>query len=159
MSRTIHVDVSPLCEERDIEEISHAFKKVARAVIASDRVRVGVVGGGLVAQAMHIPNLAALTSRFQLVGLAEPSETVRTALGARYGIAGLHADYRALLDAGGLDAVVIASPAGTHAEVALAALDAGLHVLSRSRCASPLPTPTRSSPPATVQPASSRWRR
>ncbi len=91
-------------------------------------VRVGVVGGGLVAQAMHIPNLAALRDRFALVALAEPSETVRTALGARYGIAGLHADYRSLLDAGGLDAVVVASPAGTHAEVVLSALDAGLHV-------------------------------
>ena len=53
---------------------------------------------------------------------------MREALGARYGIAGLHADYRALLDAGGLDAVVVCSPAGTHAEVVLAALDAGLHV-------------------------------
>ena len=91
-------------------------------------IRVGVVGGGLVAQAMHIPNLAALPDRFQLAALAEPSATVREALGARYGIAGLHADYRALLDAGGLDAVVVCSPAGTHAEVVLAALDAGLHV-------------------------------
>jgi 8-amino-3,8-dideoxy-alpha-D-manno-octulosonate transaminase len=34
LGRTIHVDVSPLCDERDIEEISHAFKKVTRAVIA-----------------------------------------------------------------------------------------------------------------------------
>ena len=34
LERTIHVDVSPLCDERDIEEISHAFKKVTRAVIA-----------------------------------------------------------------------------------------------------------------------------
>jgi 8-amino-3,8-dideoxy-alpha-D-manno-octulosonate transaminase len=34
LSRTIHVDVSPLCEEQDIQEISLAFKKVARAVIA-----------------------------------------------------------------------------------------------------------------------------
>jgi predicted dehydrogenase len=91
-------------------------------------VRAGVVGGGLVAQAMHIPNLAALRDRFALVALAEPSETIRSALGARYGVAGLHADYRSLLDAGGLDAVVVASPAGTHAEVVLAALDAGLHV-------------------------------
>jgi len=93
------------------------------------RVRIGVVGGGLVAQAMHIPNLAARPDRFQLVGLAEPSETVRSALGARYGIGGLYPDHRALLEAGGLDAVLIASPAGTHAEVVLAALDAGLHVL------------------------------
>lgn len=89
---------------------------------------MGVVGSGLIAQAMHLPNLAADRERFELVGLAEPSETVRTALGARYQIAGLHADYRALLDAGGLDAIVVCSPAGTHAEVVLAALDAGLHV-------------------------------
>jgi 8-amino-3,8-dideoxy-alpha-D-manno-octulosonate transaminase len=34
LGRTIHVDVSPLLDEQDLEEISHAFKKVARAVIA-----------------------------------------------------------------------------------------------------------------------------
>jgi predicted dehydrogenase len=89
------------------------------------RLRVGVVGGGLVAQAMHLHHLAALRDRFELVGLAEPSETVRTALGARYGIVGLHADYRGLLDAGGLDAVVVSSPAGTHAAIVLGALEAG----------------------------------
>src|ERR1044071_10316897 len=69
-------------------------------------VRVGVVGGGLVAQAEHIPYLSALRDRFTLAALAEPSRTVREALGARYGIASLHADHRAMLDAGGLDAVV-----------------------------------------------------
>jgi len=91
-------------------------------------VRVGVVGGGLVAQAEHIPYLTALRDRFTLAALAEPSLTVRDALGARYAIARLHDDYRGLIDAGGLDAVVVCSPAGTHAEVVLAALDAGLHV-------------------------------
>ena len=91
-------------------------------------VRVGVVGGGLVAQAEHLPYLSSLRDRFSLVGLAEPSLAVREALGARYGIAGLHADYRTMFDAGELDAVVICSPHGTHAEVVLAALDAGLHV-------------------------------
>ena len=91
-------------------------------------VRVGVVGGGLVAQAEHIPYLSALRDRFSVVALAEPSRTVREALGARYGIAGLYDDHRAMLDGGGLDAVVVCSPAGTHAEVVLAALDEGLHV-------------------------------
>jgi predicted dehydrogenase len=91
-------------------------------------VRIGVVGGGLVAQAEHLPYLSSLRDRFTLAALAEPSTTVREALGARYGIGGLYPDYRGLLDAGGLDAVVICSPAGTHAEVVLAALDAGLHV-------------------------------
>jgi predicted dehydrogenase len=91
-------------------------------------VRVGVVGGGLVAQAEHLHYLAAQRNLFELAALAEPSRTVREALGARYGIAGLHADHRELLDAGGLDAVVVCSPAGTHTRVVLDALDAGLHV-------------------------------
>ncbi len=91
-------------------------------------VRVGVVGGGLVAQAEHLPYLSALRDRFTLTALAEPSATVREALGARYSIAGLYEDYRSLLDAGSVDAIVICSPAGTHAEVVLAALDAGVHV-------------------------------
>jgi predicted dehydrogenase len=91
-------------------------------------VRVGVVGGGLVAQAEHLPYLSSLRDRFSIAALAEPSRIVGDALAARYGIAGVHADYRSLLDAGGLDAVVVCSPHGTHAEVVLAALDAGLHV-------------------------------
>ena len=91
-------------------------------------LRIGVVGAGLVAQAEHIPYLSSLRDRFTIAALAEPSQTVREALGARYGIDDLHAEYRAMLDEGGLDAVVVCSPAGTHAEVVLAALDAGLHV-------------------------------
>jgi predicted dehydrogenase len=87
---------------------------------------VGVVGGGLVAQAMHLPYLAEKRDRFTIAALAEPSRTVREALGARYGIRSLHEDHRGLLDE--VDALVVCSPAGTHAEIALAALDAGLHV-------------------------------
>jgi predicted dehydrogenase len=91
-------------------------------------VRVGVVGAGLVAQAEHLPYLSALRDRFTIAAIAEPSLTVRETLGARYGVPGLYPDYRSMLDAGGLDAVVVTSPAGTHADVVLAALDAGLHV-------------------------------
>jgi predicted dehydrogenase len=90
-------------------------------------LRVGVVGGGLVAQAMHLHYLAAKPKLFSIAALAEPSPRVREALGARYGIAGLYADYRELLDAGAVDALVVCSPAGTHAEIVVAALDAGVH--------------------------------
>lgn len=89
---------------------------------------MGVVGGGLVAQAMHLPYLAQFRDRFELAALAEPSEPVRAALAARYAISSTHPDFRALLEAGALDAIVICSPTGTHAEIVLDALDAGLHV-------------------------------
>ena len=92
-------------------------------------LRIGVVGGGFVAQAVHLPWLAELTCRFEVVALADPSRRVRQRLGARYGIAGLYADHRRLLEHADLDAVLICSPNATHAAVVLDALAAGLHVL------------------------------
>ena len=98
------------------------------------QLRIGVIGGGMVAQAMHLPYLSELADRFRIEGLAEPSLKVREALAARYGIPRPVADWRSLVDGGDLDAVLIASPAGTHIEIILAALDAGLHVF----CEKPL---------------------
>jgi predicted dehydrogenase len=97
-------------------------------VSESTRVRIGVVGCGMVAQAEHLPYLSELQTRFELVAVADPSRIVREAVAARYGVPGVHEDFRGLLDAGGLDAILIASPAATHAEVVLSALSAGLHV-------------------------------
>jgi predicted dehydrogenase len=91
-------------------------------------LKIGVVGGGLVAQAEHLPYLSALRDKFALTSLAEPSQTVREALGARYGIPKLHADHQGLFEDDVLDAVLVCSPAGTHAQVVIDALEAGLHV-------------------------------
>jgi predicted dehydrogenase len=91
-------------------------------------LRVGVVGAGLIAQAAHLPNLARLPGRFQLVAIADPSARCREALGARFG-ASAFADWRTMLERSELDAVIVCSPNATHAEVTLAALAAGAHVL------------------------------
>ena len=91
-------------------------------------MRIGVVGCGMVAQAMHLQNLLQLHDRFQIAALADPSRSVREAMAARYGVSAVHPDHRSLLDAGGLDAILVASPAATHADVTVDALEAGLHV-------------------------------
>ena len=44
------------------------------------KLRVGVIGGGLVAQVEHLPNLIALPDLFDVVGVADPSAKVRTPL-------------------------------------------------------------------------------
>ncbi|MDQ3890792.1 MAG: Gfo/Idh/MocA family oxidoreductase [Actinomycetota bacterium] len=92
------------------------------------RVRIAVVGGGLVAQAMHLHYLAHMSERFELAAVVDPSATVREALRRRYGLEAAYAGYRELLDGTRLDALLISSPAQTHAEVTLAALERGLHV-------------------------------
>jgi Oxidoreductase family, NAD-binding Rossmann fold len=93
-----------------------------------NRVRVGVIGCGMVAQAEHLPNLLQLSDRFEIAALADPSAKVRDAMALRYSVSRVYPDFRELLDAGHLDAVVISAPAATHAEVAVEALDAGVHV-------------------------------
>jgi predicted dehydrogenase len=97
------------------------------------RLRVGLVGAGLVGQAMHARHLWDESERFDFVALADASPVVREAVGARYSVAERHPDVTPLLGLG-LDAIVCAVPDAFHAEVALAALEAGVHVL----CEKPL---------------------
>ncbi|TML60880.1 MAG: Gfo/Idh/MocA family oxidoreductase [Actinobacteria bacterium] len=92
------------------------------------KLRIGVVGGGLVAQAMHLHFLAHMSDRFELVAVADPSATVRESLQRLYNLEATYTDHAQLLDDAKLDALVICSPAQTHAEATLAALDRGLHV-------------------------------
>jgi predicted dehydrogenase len=95
----------------------------------SERLRTAVVGGGLIAQAIHLPNLARLADEFELVAIADVSARVADGLAAQYAPARAYTDWRTLLGDERLDAVVVCSPHATHAEVALAALDRGVHVL------------------------------
>ena len=94
--------------------------------MAGARLRVGVLGGGLIAQVEHIPTLRLLRDRFDPRCASDPSPAVRAALESRFGLA-TFADARELL-AEQLDAVVICAPDAWHAELALAAIEAGMHV-------------------------------
>jgi predicted dehydrogenase len=92
-------------------------------------VRIGVVGAGLVAHAVHLPLLRELDDRFDVVAVADPRPESRADAARRFGVPHAYADHRELLAAGALDAVLICSPNGTHAGAVLDALDAGVHVL------------------------------
>jgi predicted dehydrogenase len=92
-------------------------------------VPIGVVGTGLVAQAVHLPLLQRLDSCFRLAGLAEPDARVRRSVASRHGIASAYADHRSLLETGDVEAVLVCSPDATHAQVVVDALEAGVHVL------------------------------
>jgi predicted dehydrogenase len=99
------------------------------------RVRVALVGAGLVGQAGHVISLAEDRNRFELVAIVDPSATVRTAVAHRHRVPHTAADLDEAL-AFGLDAVVVAVPDPAHRDVCVAALTAGLHVF----CEKPLAT-------------------
>ena len=94
-----------------------------------EKLRVGVVGCGLITQLAHLPALTALRERFEVTALADPSARTREEIARRHGVARAYARHEELLERGGVDAVLVASPNGTHAQVALDALAAGAHVL------------------------------
>lgn len=93
------------------------------------RLRVGVVGLGWAGR----QHLAAWAGRddAELVGLAGQEPDALDQLAEQYAIvpAGRFADWRALIAAGDLDALSIATPTALHAPIAVAALDAGIDVL------------------------------
>lgn len=90
-------------------------------------MKVGIIGCGTIAQRVHIPVLSRLPGA-ELVALAETDRGRREAAGRSVPSAALFADYAELLAGPGLDAVVISVPPALHAEVALKALERGLHV-------------------------------
>jgi predicted dehydrogenase len=108
----------------------------------SEQLRIGVVGCGRMG-GFHIRNYTQLDCA-QLVAVADPSEeSRRRALGdsrvAEYD------SWREMIEFGAaeLDAVSIACPSEFHAEVALEALAAGLHVLVEKPIATTLPDALR----------------
>jgi predicted dehydrogenase len=100
--------------------------------VTDRRVRIGVVGAGLIAQVEHIPNLLHLRELFDLVAVADPSAHVRQAISERYGIRTVPGVPELLEQP--LDAVLVAAPDPLHGDIAVTALDAGLHVF----CEKPL---------------------
>jgi predicted dehydrogenase len=101
-----------------------------RGLSGNPRVRVGVVGLGLIGQIAHLPNLTRLSDSFVVTHVSDLSDSIMTAVAA-----GLPGTPRCSVDAADLmadpevDAVLLLTP-GAHAPLAEAALRAGKHVLS-----------------------------
>ena len=64
-----------------------------------------------------------------LVAGADPDSSARLAFSTRWGLSPLYADYQQMLDAERLDLVSVCVPTPLHAEVVLAAADAGVRAI------------------------------
>ena len=93
------------------------------------QLRIGIVGCGEVSQIIHLPTLTQLHQQFEVTALCDVSGAVLEAVGEQWRVARRLGDYRDLVALRDLDAVLVANPDAYHADVTLAALAAGKHVL------------------------------
>jgi predicted dehydrogenase len=92
-------------------------------------LQVGIVGCGEVTQLMHLPSLLQLNDKFQVTALCDVSPKVLEGVGSIWNVAKRFRDYHELVEQADVGVVLIANPNPYHAEVALAAIAAGKHVL------------------------------
>lgn len=101
--------------------------------------RIGIIGFGFMGR-IHLRSYLS-TGRARVVAVADPRDdcltretpagNIETSAGGQFDLKSLtcHADYRDLLDDDSIDAVSICSPTRQHVDMAIAALEAGKHVL------------------------------
>jgi predicted dehydrogenase len=106
---------------------------------ANERIRVGVIGSGSNAED-HLKALIGLADQDN-VEIAAVCDVYQPRLdrAAAIALARPYKDYRGLLEHRGLDYVVICSPNHWHAQMAIDAMDAGLHVYCEKPLAHTIP--------------------
>lgn len=92
-------------------------------------VRIGVVGLGLIAQAVHLQSLHTLRERLPVTYVCDLSPTLAGQVAHEWGVPRHTTDVEDVLASPDVDAVLLLTP-GTHAEHAYRALRAGKHVLA-----------------------------
>ncbi len=110
----------------DVYGIGYDEQRAARPPI-----RLGLIGAGGVAQSKYFPAAARLRMIWEpveLAAFAEPRPEQAAKVQAIYG-GRWYDNYRRMLAEEALDGVIVASPDDQHLEHALAAFEAGLHVL------------------------------
>lgn len=105
---------------------------------AARAVRYAVVGLGYIAQGAVLPAFAHARKNSRLTALISDDPTKLRQLGAKYGIGNVFSydQYDQALESGEFDAIYIALPNSMHAEYAVRAARAGIHVL----CEKPMAT-------------------
>jgi predicted dehydrogenase len=99
-----------------------------RSGATGERLKVGIVGGGAIAQVAHLPVLKRMRN-VEVQAICDIDMPKARALADRFGVKDAFDDIEELLRYEALDAVVICSPTHLHESHVLAALSANLHVL------------------------------
>ncbi|MGI4787272.1 MAG: Gfo/Idh/MocA family protein [Janthinobacterium lividum] len=93
-------------------------------------ITIGIIGTGGIANGKHMPSLSKLEG-VEMVAFCDVEETKAQTAAAKYGTADakVYTDYTKLLQDPKIDVIHVLTPNDSHAEIAIAALEAGKHVM------------------------------
>lgn len=93
-----------------------------------EKVRVGIIGTSWWADMMYLPSLQS-HPQAEIAAICGRNRERAEEMASKYAIPQVFTDYQELIDKGGVQALVVATPDDLHHPITMTALDAGLHVL------------------------------
>ena len=97
-------------------------------------IGIGLIGAGFAARERHLTGLRTVPNASVRIVCARDSNNARRIAG-EFGIPHVTGHWKEVIESPQVDAVIIATPPGMHAEITVAALEAGKHVLCQGRMA------------------------
>lgn len=95
----------------------------------AQKVRVGIIGSGGIAQKAHMPGYAAIPDLCEIVAVADSSPEAAAKAAEEFHVPHVFHDYKELLAMDEIDAVSVCTPNYLHYQPTLDAFAAGKHVL------------------------------
>ncbi|HEX2035345.1 MAG TPA: Gfo/Idh/MocA family oxidoreductase [Chloroflexota bacterium] len=108
-----------------------------------DKVRIGVVGCGVIANNTYLPGITGMAEKAELVAVCDVQGALAERAAQRFGARETYTDYERMLTQAPVDAVVVLTNIQSHAANVLAALQAGKHVYTEKTMATNLPDADR----------------
>ncbi len=102
--------------------------------MSTDTIRVGIIGAGSNTRAKHIPGLREIEG-VEIVSVRNSTDESSREAAGELEIPRWHANWRELVEADDIDAVVIGTWPYMHCRCSVAALEAGRHVMCEARMA------------------------
>ncbi|GIP27536.1 oxidoreductase [Paenibacillus sp. J23TS9] len=118
-------------EQTEVRSLSHKVIINTRphTIQRTDKkVHIGLIGAGEFAKNMHLPNINALSAKFELQAIMSQTGHNAAETAKQFGAVYAATSYRLLLQDPDIDAVLIATRHDTHASIVLDALRADKHV-------------------------------
>ena len=99
-----------------------------KLVEQTEAIRLGLVGVGSFAKAIHVPNIEKQSENLVIAGVCTSSGASASTTGRQLKVDFITNDYQEIIDSPNVHAVLVATRHDNHAEIAKAALLAGKHI-------------------------------